>query len=278
MTAMIKRAKCLIALICCCILCTAQVKESNAAILMVHFGTSEAQGREKSLEAINASVKSAFPDMEVRQAYSSGVVRNILRKQGLAFQSPLEALMQLCAEGYQKVYVQSTTLMEGIEMRTIREAAASVSQFFEELKVGNPLLYSQDDCHRVLDILTQETLEKSQNAILIGHGTSHPSTATYAMLQMMLDEKGLTNWQVATIEGYPTQTMVVEKLRYKKPRKVLLVPLLLTAGDHARNDIAVEWKDYFEQQGYNVSVLLRGIGEIKAIRDIYISHIRDLMR
>ena len=72
--------------------------------------------------------------------------------------------------------------------------------------------------------------------------------------------------------------MVVEKLRYKKPRKVLLVPLLLTAGDHARNDIAVEWKDYFEQQGYNVSVLFRGIGEIKAIRDIYISHIRDLMR
>ena len=80
------------------------------------------------------------------QAYASTIVRNILKKQGLAYQSPLEALMQLRAEGYERIYMQSTTLMEGIEMKSIRDVAASMQPFFREIRVGNPLLYSLEDC------------------------------------------------------------------------------------------------------------------------------------
>ena len=273
-----KKLLTILTMLCCCMVCLAQSAESKkTAILMVHFGTSEASGRAQSLDAINADVKQAFPQVEVRQAYASNIIRRILDKQGMHYLSPLEALMQLRVDGYEKVYVQSTTLMEGIEMKNIRDVVASMQPFFDELKAGNPLLYAVDDCSRVLDILTSDPLETKQEAVLVGHGTSHPSTATYAMLQMMLEQKGKTAWHISTIEGFPSQEMTFKRLQQNKARKVVLIPFLLTAGDHAKNDIANDWKEELEQQGYQVSVKLQGIGEVKAIRDIYIEHIRAMM-
>lgn len=270
-----KRILILISLVFICL--TAFSQTEKAAVLMVHFGTSEAEGRALSLDAVNRDVKAAFPELEVRQAYASGIIRKKLEKEGLKIQGLQEALMQLCADGYQQVYVQSSTLMEGIEMSNIREIANDFKSFFKTIKVGNPLLYSVEDCRKVLEILTDEPAEKNQGVILVGHGTTHPSTATYAMLQMMLRERGLDAWFVSTIEGYPTQEMTINDLKHTKAKRVLLRPLLLTAGDHARNDIAKEWKSFFEQQGYEVSVKLQGLGELPAIRTMYVEHIREMI-
>ncbi len=264
-----------------CLVCISLVgfaQSEKAAILMVHFGTSEPEGRALSLETINNDVKAAFPEMEVRQAYASAIIRNIWDKRGEHFYSPQEALMQLRADGYEHVYVQSTTLMEGYEMTYLRETIASLQPFFKELKAGNPLLYSVEDCQRVLDVLTHEGTEKNQAVVLVGHGTTHPSTAVYAMLQTMLQEREQNNWYVSTIEGYPTQDMTLKNLKHNKVKKVQLRPLLLTAGDHARNDIAKEWRELFEQQGFEVDVRLQGLGEIKSIRDIYIQHIKNMLK
>ena len=253
-------------------------QNEKAAILMVHFGTSEPEGRALSLETVNNDVKAAFPDYEVRQAYASAIIRNIWGKRGERFLSPQEALMQLRADGYERVYVQSTTLMEGHEMTFLRETIAALQPFFKELKAGNPLLYSVDDCRQVLNILTHDAAEKNQAVVMVGHGTSHPSTAVYAMLQTMLQERGQANWYVSTIEGYPSQEMTLKSMKQSKVKKVQLRPLLLTAGDHARNDIAKEWKELFEEKGFEVAVKLQGLGEIKAIRDIYIQHIKDILK
>lgn len=271
-----KRLLLVFSLICMSLAVFAQTEKT--AILMVHFGTTEPEGRALSLETVNNDVKAAFPDMEVRQAYASAIIRNIWGKRGEHFYSPQEALMQLRADGYERVYVQSTTLMEGYEMTYLREAIASLQPFFKVLKAGNPLLYSVEDCQKVLDILTLEGVEKNQAVVLVGHGTTHPSTAVYAMLQTMLQEREQNNWYVSTIEGYPTQEMTLKNLKRNKVKKVQLRPLLFTAGDHARNDIAKEWKGLFEQQGFEVDVKLQGLGEIKAIRDIYIQHIKDMLK
>lgn len=271
-----KKLLLIISLICMSLAGFAQSEKT--AILMVHFGTTEPEGRALSLETVNNDVKAAFPEMEVRQAYASAIIRNIWGKRGERFLSPQEALMQLRADGYERVYVQSTTLMEGYEMTYLREAIAALQPFFKELKAGNPLLYSVEDCQKVLDILSRDAAEKNQAVVLVGHGTTHPSTAVYAMLQTMLQEREQDNWYVSTIEGYPTQEMTLKNLKQKKVKKVQLRPLLLTAGDHARNDIAKEWKELFEQQGFEVDVKLQGLGEIKAIRDIYIQHIKDILK
>ena len=209
-------------MLCICLMGFAQTEKT--AILMVHFGTTEPEGRALSLETVNNDVKAA---------YASAIIRNIWGKRGEHFYSPQEALMQLRADGYEHVYVQSTTLMEGYEMTNLRETIASLQPFFKVLKAGNPLLYSIEDCQKVLDILTLEGTEKNQAVVLVGHGTTHPSTAVYAMLQTMLQEREQSNWYVSTIEGYPTQEMTLKNLKRNKVKKVQLRPLLLTAGDHS---------------------------------------------
>jgi sirohydrochlorin cobaltochelatase len=59
-----------------------------------------------------------------------------------------------------------------------------------------------------------------------------------------------------------------------KGKKVTLVPLLFVAGDHANNDISVEWKEALEKEGLMVDVRLEGLGEVPEIQDLYIEKIK----
>ena len=51
---------------------------------------------------------------------------------------------------------------------------------------------------------------------------------------------------------------------------------MLVAGDHANNDMAGDgkdsWKSVFMAEGYQVECLLQGLGELEAIREIYVNH------
>ena len=60
--------------------------------------------------------------------------------------------------------------------------------------------------------------------------------------------------------------------------RVVLEPLMIVAGDHAHNDMAGDeddsWKSVFEANGYEVTCLLRGLGEMDAIQEIFTEHAR----
>ena len=51
---------------------------------------------------------------------------------------------------------------------------------------------------------------------------------------------------------------------------------MIVAGDHATNDMSGEdrdsWKSILEKEGYSVTCTLKGLGEIQAIRDIFVRH------
>ena len=114
----------------------------KTALLIAHYGSSDAETRARTLDVITREVRDTFPEWEVREAYISPVVRKKLAKEGVHKDSPLEALLKLRAEGYRKVYIQSTTLIEGSEMASVRSDADKVRPFFDELRVGTPLLYT----------------------------------------------------------------------------------------------------------------------------------------
>ena len=54
------------------------------------------------------------------------------------------------------------------------------------------------------------------------------------------------------------------------------MPLMLVAGDHAKNDMAGEWKEQLEASGFEVNCVLKGLGEYPEIREIYCEHIKSL--
>ena len=131
-------------------------QEEKAALLITHYGSSDPQTRALTLDVVTREAQEAFPQFTVREAYISPIVRKRLAKEGVYKDSPTDALLKLRAEGYRTIYVQSTTLIEGSEMTSVRRDADKLRPFFKEIKVGNPLLYSVEDCEKVIGILTAE--------------------------------------------------------------------------------------------------------------------------
>ena len=55
-------------------------RDKQKGILIVSFGTTYQDTREKNIDEIVKAVREKFPDCEVRQAYSSDKIRKILEK------------------------------------------------------------------------------------------------------------------------------------------------------------------------------------------------------
>lgn len=259
-----------------------ELKEGEkAALLMVHFGTTFDDTRALTIDAINEKAVKAFPEMKVVEAYTSRIIISRLAKKGVVKPNPRQALLQLAAEGYTHVFIQSTNVIDGIEAQALRDEADFMIPFFKEIRVGVPLLYSTDDCLEVEKIIAEKYAAvsgKDAAVVLVGHGTSTPATAIYSQMDYMFGAQGDPNIHVATIEGYPTFDTTVAHLVADKIKSVTLVPFMFVAGDHARNDIDGEWCDELEKRGFKVESVIEGLGQIPEIQDIYINHIKEGLR
>lgn len=252
----------------------AQLKNGDkAALLMVHFGSTHDDTRALTIDAINQKARQAFEGVEFREAWTSRIVMRRLKARGVEKQNPTEALQQLKAEGYTHILVQSTNIIEGAEMESLRKEVAAMQSQFKEIRVGNPLLYSPEDYETVIASMRQGSSQE-EATLLVGHGTYTPATAQYAMLDYMLKEKGASNFFVGTIEGYPTFDAAEAQIKAQKLKKIKLMPFMFVAGDHAKNDIAGDWKEELEKRGYVVEVQLEGLGQQPDVQQLFIDHAR----
>lgn len=255
------------------LLCSAPCWAQDTALLMVHFGTTYDETRAKTIDAINEKAVKAFPQLKVREAYTSRIVMKHLAQRGIRKDTPVDALLKLRSEGIKTVKIQPSYIIDGIEMDRLRQDVEQVRPFFDSIWVSTPLLYSVEDAEKVCNILVNRhsaDSKKREHVLFIGHGTEGPATALYSQLDYMLRANGHSNYHVATIEGYPTQATALAQIKAMKGKKVTLVPLLFVAGDHANNDISVEWKEAFEKEGLTVDVRLEGLGEVPEIQEMYI--------
>lgn len=248
-------------------------KGDKAAILMVHFGTTHSDTRALTIDALNERVKKQFPDVEVREAYTSRIIIKRLSDRGIVKLNPLEALQQLHKEGYTHVLVQGSTIIQGVEMESLIRNVDEVKGLFKDIRIGNPLLYDPHDYESVINVIIADA-DKNKAYVLVGHGTYDPTTAQYAMLDYMLKAKGFNNFIVGTIEGYPEYDDMLNQLKKSGLKDVILVPFMFVAGEHAKNDITIDWKEMLEKEGYNVSVKMEGLGQNKGIQDIIVSHMQ----
>lgn len=253
----------------------------KAALLMVHFGTTHDDTRTLTIDAINTKAQAAFPELKFQEAYTSRIIIRRLKERSITKLTPLDAMLKLRSEGYTHLIVQSTNIIDGVEMESLRRDVESVLPFFKDIRVGTPLLYSVEDAEKVVSILgsrynapAQSKKVAKEHFVLVGHGTYTPSTAIYSQMEYMLKANGLPNFHVGTIEGYPTFETMLAQLKATKAKQVTLVPFMFVAGEHAKNDIAGEWKEALEKEGYTVNTHLEGLGQVPEIQEIFISHIR----
>ena len=253
------------------------------AILAVSFGTSYPDTLEKTIAATERALAAAFPDWEVRRAFTSGmIIKKLRQRDGIQIDNVTQAMGKLQAEGFTHVAVQSTHVMHGDEYEKIL-AQLEPYRLRMQVSVGMPLLHAESDYTAVADALLGwlPQPKPDEALILMGHGTAHFANSAYAQMEHMLQAK-CERIFVATVEGYPTLESVKQQLG-KNPaiRKVTLAPFMLVAGDHARNDMAggeQSWKAELEAAGYEVECVLRGLGQCPAVRALFVEHCREAVQ
>lgn len=258
---------------------------NQKAILLVSFGTSYLDSKEKTIDKILTDVTEAFPDYRIYQAWTSKMILQILRERDNLYIPTLEeAMAEILNDGIDRLTVQPTHLINGLEnevmIKTIRDHAPAHMQ----ISFGAPLLSTTGDHRAALEAVLAELnpLNGEEALVFMGHGTSHYTNSVYAALDYMLKEMGHSNIFMGTVEAYPDLNVLIRQIEKTPARRVHLFPFMLVAGDHANNDMAGDgkdsWKSLFEAAGYEVACHLKGLGEYPGIRRLYLEHLREAVK
>lgn len=253
------------------------------AILVVSFGTSYEESRRKTIKAIELAIKEVFTEYEVRRAFTSRMVLEILRKRdNIQIDSVAEALEKLALEGFQQVIVQPTLVMGGEEYDRMLAAVEQYQERFHQIVCGKPLLSEDEDFKRLCSVMAEDTKEYDREGtgiIFMGHGTEHEANACYFRLGEVFKKNGYCRYYVGTVEAEPSFKSIKEAVKKTDSSRMVLQPLMIVSGDHAHNDMAGQeedsWKSQLESEGYQVVCRLRGMGELEGVRQMFLDHTRE---
>ena len=263
-----------------------KAKPDKKGILLVAFGSSIPEAQ-IAFEYIEKKTTETFPEIPVRWAFTSHMIRKKMADEGKNLDSVTQALANMAEEGFTHVAVQSLHTIPGEEFHELNQAVRAfghIPEGFKKISIGLPLLGDQKDMERVASAImtTLPQQRKPEDAVLLmGHGTSHASNASYAALMWQLQLQD-PNIFLGVVEGFPEISDILPILKARNIQKVWLMPFMSVAGDHARNDMAGpeedSWKSILNHAGMNCEVILRGTGEYNEFVEIWVDHIRDSLK
>ena len=244
------------------------------AILVTSFGTSHKDTREKSLDVIENRVKETYGKEKVERAYTSGIIRRIREKrEGIHIYDQKEGLETLKNKGYNEIITMSLHILGGIEYSKLDSSYG---------KVTEPLLKTDEDYVKIVNNEEFNNLEGNDAIVFMGHGTESAADSAYHKLQEEYIKAGKNNIFVATVEGEVTIEDIIEKLKMGDYKKILLKPFMIVAGDHAKNDMASDdedsWKTMLKNEGYEVTTLLKGMGEYEFVQEMFMDKLEKVYK
>lgn len=249
------------------------------ALLVISFGTSYEQTRQKNIDACEQQLAAAYSDRDVFRAFTSEmIIRKLRKRDGLLINNPREALKLLADQGYQDVAIQSLHVINGDEYEKVATEVRAFSDGFHHLVLGTPLLSSFADYQQLLVALQAQMppLAADERVVFMGHGASHYAFSAYACLDHLMTSLNFPAL-VGAVESYPEIRHIITRLQQQGVRKVHLMPLMLVAGDHAINDMASaepdSWRSQLEAAGISAQSWLQGLGENPLIRQMFVEHL-----
>lgn len=290
--------------------------EAKTAILLASFGTTVPSGV-KALDNITEQVRKAYPGTEVRITFTSNMVRAVWKKrraeaqkwldQGipteiLHVKNIIQAMGDLQEDGYRNIIVQPTHMFymeQSYDLNSYISALGSIKTLkskwrpFDMVVMGRPALgapgdkYSyHEDVDRVVKSLASDVemaRKEGANLLYMGHGNEHWSTGIYAETEKkMRVAYPDTQIFIGVVEGTPSLDDVLPALKGAKSKKIILRPFMITAGDHATNDMAGaerdSWKSILAAEGYAVQPVLEGLGSNPAFAALFVENIADAAR
>lgn len=254
--------------------------ETKKAILAVSFGTSYNDTRKVTIDAIEDDMRTAFPDYKLYRAWTSKmIIKKVNTRDHVLIHTVKEAMEQMEQDGITDVLIQPTHVINGIENELMKEDALAFREDFHSISFGEPLLTSEQDSLDVIRAVAEEfpNLQQDEVLVLMGHGTTHYANAIYAALDYTFKDLGYKNIFLGTVEAYPSMETLLKMVKEYAPKKVILAPFMIVAGDHAKNDMAGDnpesWYNQFRAAGFQTEAVVKGLGEYTGIRKILVNHL-----
>ncbi len=262
--------------------------KGKKAVLVLSFGTRYAEAL-KSIENIENHIQAACEGYDFFRVFTSNfLIRKIRQERGEEILSVEKVLSMLTEQGYEEVILQPTHMIRGEEYDKLMALILSKKESFQSMKIGTPLLTSEQDyqdiCKTILESLPH-ALAEDEACVLMGHGSPtgsrSGSNASYIHLEEVFRKIGADRVYVGTVEDVEGMNIecIRDRLVNDHIQKAVILPFLVVAGDHARNDMAGDqedsWKNILEQAGIETEPIVRGMGEIDGIAEIYVRHMRE---
>ncbi|MCD4677381.1 MAG: sirohydrochlorin cobaltochelatase [Desulfobacula sp.] len=213
----------------------------------------------------------------------------------------LSTFGDLKSQGFKDVIVQPTHLFHMEQYHDLMQYVNAVKSIktirdkwkpFNKIALGRPALGTvgdvypyHDDLKRAVKTFANDVAlarEKGAALVYMGHGNEVWSTGLYVELQQLMAETyPEVKTFIGSVEGYPGLEDVKKSLGHYTPKieKILLKPLMIVAGDHATNGMASDeedsWKTVLSNAGFDVEIMLQGLGSNNQFADLYIDHIKD---
>ncbi|MDR2455445.1 MAG: sirohydrochlorin cobaltochelatase [Deltaproteobacteria bacterium] len=288
-----------------------ELEDTRPAVVLAAFGTLRLEAL-KDLENVEGRVKAAFPEYDVHMAFTCNMIRKIWRQRADAapvggpdpivlrysrVKNPLSVLADLQETGAGRVLVQSLHVTDGEEYQNLANQIEALSKVealqpslrpFQDLRLGPPALGLGDGHPAYLDRAAEalkswirEASEAEAALVLMGHGNEKLKQAVFDKLQARL-RRDYPRVYLGTVEAEPGGGEIAEAVAGDKPPsgRVIMAPLMVVAGDHARKDMAGEepdsWKSLLSAKGLKVEVKLVGLGSLDSWADIYVESLKRL--
>lgn len=254
----------------------------KTALLCVNFGTSVPAAR-KSITAVENALRLELPEADFFRAFTSKTIRRILAEKGESIWSADEALECLTDGSYDRVVVQPTHFLYGLEYENLKASVEEAKKRFPALLLGKPLLSGTQDLQTLAGILMEEYPQKEGSALVfMGHGTPHFSNVVYPAMQTVFHMMDRKDVYVGTVMGWPGIGEILDQLKMGNYSRVRMAPLMLVAGDHALNDMAGEkegsWKSVLTREGYEVECIMQGLGVLPGVQKMYRKCLGELLK
>ncbi len=241
----------------------------DGAIILATFGSADDFIRKNIFDKLAEEISAAFPNFEVRQAFTSNFMIKKLARRKIFMSTPAEEISKLRAEGFKRIILLPTLLTPGEEFdNKIKICAAPDVEIIPPLFSEN--CSSDFDKKIFATILDCFKKTEDEDLILIGHGSPHRHNPVYENLQRLAGEK----IHIGVIEETDTPNFsdVLKRLKKSRAEKILLAPLLFNGGVHVTNEIAGEknsWLLRLSEKNFKVRVIRDGLGSFKNFRKLY---------
>jgi len=232
----------------------------ETAIILSAFGSIPEKDR---FEQLKVNLQEYFSEHDLYLAFSSRTVLKRLKAKGIVYKNLTQILADLDLAGYRRMIISSVNLYPTDEHEFVKKIVNGFKEFsLANIKATPTIMSKADSANMLLGKLNSQFREKFPDDIhlYIIHGAPYFEQAGFQSIlytRELLQELHPMNFFCALERAFNFDLLKEKFMRefqnissmqsqQAKQTKIILVPLLLTSGNHFLKDVQ-KIKAYFKQ-------------------------------